>query len=395
MIESVLIFARATPHHHTGGMETLAWSLAAEWAKVVSDVQIVTTAVPGARESFSADGVTVVPLSNARPGVYSSAWWDESLAYWRSRKTAPSVVLSVSAGAYSVVRERSRHPQTPFVMQAHGTSAMEIASKLRAHDLRSVATAPKNVIGLVRDLARYRDFDRIVAVGENVVQSLVAKPQSWSVPPDKVRLIPNGVRAEDHGFDARARAEVRSALGIDDGTTVVGCIGRMHVQKRLDRALRGAAMLRDRGCADQFRFVLVGDGPDEGRLRGLVRELHLEDMVVFVGRVEPDSVRKYYAAADVSLLTTARLEGLPMAVLEALACGLPCVVPTGAVGSQALRGVLHEVDAGDPGLLADALKDVAPARGARASLLPSEFLLEQCAKDYLTLFGELGSLRRG
>jgi glycosyltransferase involved in cell wall biosynthesis len=249
-------------------------------------------------------------------------------------------------------------------------------------------------MGLVRDLARYRDFDRIIAVGQKVVESLGAKPQSWSVGPDRVRLIPNGVRAEDHCFDARARDEIRSGLGIADQATVVGCIGRLHVQKRVDRALRAAAVLRDRGHAERFRFLVVGDGPDEGRLRRLVRELHLDDMVVFVGRVDRDSVRRYYAAADVSLLTTARLEGLPMAVLEALACGLPSVVPAGAIGSEALDRVLQEVDPSDPGLLADALEKVTRVRGERESLLPREFSLEQCAGDYLADFEELAS-RRG
>jgi len=389
MIESILIFARATPHHGTGGMETMAWSLAAQWARTVGDVRIVTTAIPSARAPFTEDGVRVVPLDGTRPGGYSAAWWDGSRRYWSSLDAAPGVVLSVSAGAYSVVRERSRHPETPFVMQAHGTSAMEIGSKLRAHNPRSLATAPKNMLGLARDLARYRDFDRIVAVGDKVAESLAARPQSWSLPAERIRLIRNGVRAEDHGFDARGRAEVRAALGIDEHTSVVACVGRLHVQKRVDRALRAAAAARDRG--DRFAFLVVGDGPDAGRLRDLARELRLEDTVRFVGRVHRDDVRRYYAAADVALLTTARLEGLPMAVLEALACGLPCVVPSGALGSPALDSVVHQVDPADPGRIAGLLHEVTRVRGSRTSLLPAEFTLERCAGSYLAAFEDLGS----
>ena len=54
---------------------------------------------------------------------------------------APNAVLSVSAGAYSIVKDRAPHLGTPFVMQAHGTSWMEIDSKLRVHNLRSLAGA--------------------------------------------------------------------------------------------------------------------------------------------------------------------------------------------------------------------------------------------------------------
>lgn len=389
MIDSILIFARSTPHHHTGGMETMAWSLASELARSVSDVRFVTTAIPGVNAPFIEDSVQVVPLAGARPGRYSGAWWAESRRYWSTLDTAPGAVLSVSAGAYSVVQAKARHPRTPFVLQAHGTSAMEIGSKLRAHDLRSLATAPKNVLSLVRDVARYRDFDRIVAVGEKVVESLVARPYSAAVPAERVSLIHNGVRTEDHDFDPDARAEIRSALGLGDGVTVVGCVGRLHVQKRLDRALRAAAALRARGQADRFVFLVVGDGPDERRLRDMAREFGLGDMIRFVGRVDRDDVRRYYAAADLSLLTTARLEGLPMAVLEALACGLPCVVPAGSLGSRALDSVLHQVDAADPEQLAGVLQRVAAGRGARASLLPAGFTLEQCAKNYLALFADL------
>jgi phosphatidylinositol alpha-1,6-mannosyltransferase len=394
VIDSILIFARSTPHHHTGGMETQAWSLASEWARTVKEVRLVTTAIPGAGAPFVEDGVHVVPLDGTKPGRYSGAWWAESRRYWSALDTAPDAVFSVSAGAYSVVREKTRHPRTPFVLQAHGTSAMEIGSKLRAHDLRSLATAPKNVLSLVKDVARYRDFDRIVAVGEKVVESLVARPYSSAVSAERVSLIHNGVRTEDHDFDPEARAETRSAFGFGDGVTVVGCVGRLHVQKRVDRALRAAAALRARGQGDRFAFLVVGDGPDERRLRGLASELGLGDLVRFVGRVDRDDVRRYNAAADLSLLTTARLEGLPMAVLEALACGLPCVVPAGALGSKALDSVVHEVDAGDPEQLAGVLQRVAGERGARASLLPAGFTLEQCAKNYLAVFADLVSVAR-
>jgi glycosyltransferase involved in cell wall biosynthesis len=168
----------------------------------------------------------------------------------------------------------------------------------------------------------------------------------------------------------------------------------MHIQKRLDRAIRAAAVLRAQGQADRFRFLMVGDGPDEGRLRALVRELALEPIVEFVGRVEPNRVRDYYAAADVALLTTARLEGLPMTVLEALACGLPCIVPTGSVGTPALSKVLIEVDPTAPELIADTLRSAVRAPHARTSLLPPEFTLEHCAQAYLEDFRHLAEAAR-
>ncbi|GIG91368.1 glycosyltransferase family 4 protein [Plantactinospora endophytica] len=390
MTGSVLVFSRATPHHHIGGMEILSWSLATELARHVPQVRVVTTAVPGRDGPFTADGVEVVPLAGTRPGRYSTAWWRGSRDYWATLAEPPGVVLSVSAGAYAVARERKRHPGTPFVLQAHGTSTMEIASKLRSGRPRLLATAPKNAGWLLRDLARYRDFDRIVAVGGRVVTSLGAWPQCWSVPADRVRHIPNGVRPADQAADREARRELRAAWGVDERTTVVGCVGRLHAQKRLDRVLRAAAVLRDRGHGDRFRFLLVGGGPDEGRLRHLVRDLRLADLVTFVGQVRPDEVGRYYAGADAALLTTAHLEvGLPLAILEALASGLPCVVSRGIAGPAGLDAALRPVDTDDPDAVADALQHVTPTAGTRSSLLPDELTLAHCARSYLALFDDL------
>jgi glycosyltransferase involved in cell wall biosynthesis len=380
----ILVFTRATPHHHPGGMETLAWSLAVEWAGAGRDVRVVTTAIPGARERFSADGVCVVPLLDTPPGRYSPAWWSASRRYWTELTEAPDVVLSVSAGAYAAARERTRHPRTAFVLQAHGTSAMEIGSKLRARTLRSLAGVPKNAIALPRDLARYRDFDRIVAVGPRVRESLAAVPQRWAAPPDRIRLIPNGVRADAHAFDPIAREKTRRALGVDDRAIVIACVGRLHIQKRFDRTLRALAVLRDR---DSFRLLVVGDGPDGARLRALAGRLGVSDLVHFTGPVDEAGVRDHHSAADVSVLTTARREvGLPMSVLEALASGLPCLVPRG-LGA----GPVYEIDTADPDRLADVLYRRTRERGPRTSRLPADLHLDHCAREYLRLFDEIGT----
>jgi glycosyltransferase involved in cell wall biosynthesis len=267
---------------------------------------------------------------------------------------------------------------------------MEIDSKLRVGDLRSLAGAAKNALSLPRDLMRYRDFDRIVAVGERVVESLLAAPMRWSAGRDRVRLVPNGVRAADTRFDPRERAKIRAGLGVPDDVTVVGYVGRLHVQKGVDRALRAAALLRDHG----YHLMVVGDGPDEGRLRDLVGELGIERHVTFTGPVEPRDVRAHWSAADLAVLPTARVEGLPMAVLEALGCGLPTVVTAGSVGSKALVPVLHEVDAATPEALAAALRAL-PLNTARASLLPPAFELEACAREYLSVFAEAAARRSG
>jgi glycosyltransferase involved in cell wall biosynthesis len=80
-----------------------------------------------------------------------------------------------------------------------------------------------------------------------------------------------------------------------------------------------------------------------------------------------------------------------MVGLEALAAGLPCVVPDGSYGSAELERVLHPADVSDPERLAGLLREVARERGSRASLLPAELTLERCAASYLAAFGDLAA----
>jgi glycosyltransferase involved in cell wall biosynthesis len=273
-------------------------------------------------------------------------------------------------------------------MQAHGTLWMEIVSKLRLRTPRALAGAARNAASLPRDLVRYRDFDSIVAVGERVAESLSAAPQRWAARPDRIRLIPNGVRADDARFDPTARAKVRAGLGIGADVTVVGCVGRLHPQKGLDRALRAAAAL-----PAGFHLLLVGAGPDESRLRALATELGVAHLVTFAGAVDRRDVRDYLSACDLALLPTARAEGLPMAALEALGCGLPTLVTAGSVGSAALDGVLHEVDSAHASTLASALA-ATHRNHSRGSLLPEQFQLDRCARAYLAVFDEAAARHR-
>jgi glycosyltransferase involved in cell wall biosynthesis len=389
VIDSVLVFTRSIPHHHKGGMETQAWSLAAEWAKLGVSVHMVTTAVPGLPVKFTEDGIDVTALPETKPGKYSTAWWAQSAAHWQSLAAAPSVVFSVSAGAYSVAAHRSHHPLVPFFLQAHGTAYTELRAKLRTPTLRSLATAPKTAMAMLKDLSSYRDFDEVIAVGEKVADAFRSKPHSWSVDSQQIRLIANAVRLETYRFDPAARGKLRSMMGYTDEMIVVGCVGRIHNQKRLDRALQAAAVLKTQGHGDRYRFMIVGQGPHEQQLRNLARSLGVQDMVQFAGGVHHNDVGGYLSASDISILPTGATEaGVPLSVLEALAAGLPCIITAGSAKSGDLLPILHECETDDATAFADAITGTVLSPSQRECLLPPEYLLGHCANTYLSAFAD-------
>jgi glycosyltransferase involved in cell wall biosynthesis len=154
---------------------------------------------------------------------------------------------------------------------------------------------------------------------------------------DKVVVIPTPVDLETFQPPTpEQRGDARRKLGISDDQFVIVYTGHLRALKRVDRLIDGFA-LRVRAGVDA-RLFIAGDSRadlDDRRaaLRAQVTRLGLDDRVEFPGAV-PD-VRPYLHAADVFVLPSDR-EGLPNSLLEAMACGLPCIAPASAAGDQVL-----------------------------------------------------------
>lgn len=207
-----------------------------------------------------------------------------------------------------------------------------------------------NRSALQRRLDRWlaRRTSLVVACDGTLARELVAREK---LPARKVKVITNGVDLTRFKLDPQRRHEVRRALGVED-RPVVGVFARLEAQKDIPNLLAAARLVRNRVPAASF--LLVGDGPLRTEMVKLARSLDLGDTVRFLGfrRDVPDLMQ----AVDLVALSST-WEGMPVAVLEAMACSRP-VVST-AVGSVAdavadgKTGLL--VPAGSPAELADAL----------------------------------------
>ena len=207
----------------------------------------------------------------------------------------------------------------------------------------------------------HRLATHVTAVSEAVAETVVA----LGVPRARITVIENGVDA----------APDPAAFGAN-GVPVIGSVGCLAARKDYGTLLAALAELRRRGR--EFRAVLVGDGPERARLEARASELGLESRVCFLGE-RPD-IERLLPAMDVFVLSS-REEGIPNALLEAMAAGRPSVVTD--VGGN--REVLTDGDTGwmvpsqSPLPLADALEaaltrpDEARRRGDRAR----EVTLEQ------------------
>jgi glycosyltransferase involved in cell wall biosynthesis/GNAT superfamily N-acetyltransferase len=175
-----------------------------------------------------------------------------------------------------------------------------------------------------------------------------------------------------HGIDVAGVAEqrehreaVRAELGIGPDELVVGTVANVTLQKAYPTLLQAARRVADRGR--HVRVVAVGQGPLEQQMRDLVSTLGLEHTVLLTG-FRDDAVR-VMAAFDVFTLAS-DWEGLPVALMEALALGLPVVATrVGGVAEALTDGVdAVLVPPGDAGALADGWLRVLDDEGLRRDL---------------------------
>lgn len=133
--------------------------------------------------------------------------------------------------------------------------------------------------------------------------------------------------------------DIERELGASGGGPWLAVLGRLEPVKGQAYLLECLALLRDQGI--EFRCVLIGDGPERESLVEKVTRLQLADRVYLAGF--RDEVPAWLAAIDV-LVMPSRWEGLPMALLEAMALGKPVV-------AHAVGGIPDVVRDGQEGLL--------------------------------------------
>jgi glycosyltransferase involved in cell wall biosynthesis len=161
------------------------------------------------------------------------------------------------------------------------------------------------------------------------------------------------------------RDAVRAEFGFDLATVVVGTVANYHPKKDWPNLLRTARLLADRGVP--VRFLSVGQGPLEAEVRALHRELRLDGIVTLTGY--RSDAAQLMAGADVFMLAS-RYEGLPVAVMEACALGLPIVsTAVGGLPDTFTDGVdARLVPPGDAEALAAAVQAVAGDPALRVQL---------------------------
>lgn len=137
----------------------------------------------------------------------------------------------------------------------------------------------------------------------------------------QVKVINNAIQAERFSFSEEERTSLRKKLGWEN-KTVIGHVGRFDIPKNHDRMIDILQQI----VSEKEDVILCLVGPKEGlytQIKEKTVRKGLEDKVYFAGRQE--NIRRYLSAMDVFLFPSV-FEGVPFALIEAQANGLPCVM---------------------------------------------------------------------
>ena len=294
----------------------------------------------------------IVLLRGLLLGLDRASWRPRVVCF---RKLGPLLGAIQELGVDPIEIELGRtlmRPSTALaILRLAARLRREGAHLVQCHDLYSVllGVPAARLIGVPviasrRDLGHHvtalqRPFLRLALRSATVVLANAATVAAHlerddGISPARIAIVPNGLDVA--AFDAAARALATPAPLGDGGSPTVLTIARMtYPAKGHDDLLHAAALVRRRA---DVRFVLVGDGPRETEVRRLARELGLADHVVFLGRRA--DVPALLQRADV-VCHPSRKEGLPNAVMEAMAAARPIVATTAGGTPELVQDGIH------------------------------------------------------
>ena len=196
-----------------------------------------------------------------------------------------------------------------------------------------------------RKLALYNRLDRfilrfcdeIIAVSIDIRNFLVSR----GIKSSSIRVIPNAVATNiDETSSLIHRQTMRKRFAFSETDFVLGYAGRLSREKGLLSLIEAVSLTRKAGCP--AKLLIVGEGSQRDELEDAVRKQGLEDAVVFAGF--QSEVDQFLSAMDAFVLPSLT-EGTPIALLEAMAHGIPAI-------ASAVGQIPEIIDPGKNGLLA-------------------------------------------
>ncbi len=352
------------PSLHVGGAERVMVTLAEGFVEQGFRVDVVVVKAEGSLIATLPSAADLVDLHASKVTLSVP----HLVRYLRSHRPAALLSTSNHANVVAVAATRLAQVGTKIVVRQANTVSRQTPPRCAS-----------------RYLVRwgYPRADAIIAGSLGVARDLAA---ITGMPQERIHVVPNPVVTPELFRLSRDRPQ--HPWFLDGGYPVVLAVGRLAPVKDFATLIGAFGRVRDRRAC---RLVILGDGGERARLEALVRELGLRGSVSLPGFVKNPFA--YMARAAVFVLSS-KSEGLPGALIQALACGAPVIATDCESGP---REVLQDgrfgrlVPVGDVGALSTAI--YAELDEPTVVLLEAwkPYLAERAVEAYLRVLGLRGS----
>jgi glycosyltransferase involved in cell wall biosynthesis len=239
----------------------------------------------------------------------------------------------VLAGIIHLLRVAKRHKINLFHAYwiVPGGFMAAVAGRItRTPVVATAAGSDLNIASANRRIAPIATFTlRHLAALIAVSRPLIAKAADLGMPEADMVHIPGPV-----GMDMQAYAAPACRILRGDDPLKLIYVGNLEAPKRVDTLIRAAARLKSQGV--NFHLTIAGTGPLENPLKQTARDLVVDDCITFMGRVTHDQIPNLLQAGHV-FWHCSENEGLPVAIMEAMAAGLPVI----AAGVGGIPELVH------------------------------------------------------
>ena len=360
----LILLSKRMGAHGFGGVESQAESLSCAAVEQGHQVVVLTTAHPHGVTEETIQGVSMRYLPETPAGVYSSAWWRHSAdAVGRLLDQGfGDLMLSMNLAGYGVAGRTG----IPHYAWSTGKTLSHLISEWHNWSgFAGLAAYPKHALACCYyawiEARLWARLDGIIAEDDQLYENLIADGRP------ALRFYA-GVDPRQFRPDPDLRAATRRKLGIPPGAQVLVMAATVNRQKGIGlgvEAFQGLASHRG-----DLHLLVLGDGPDRPRLEKNLQRSACGKRVIFAGSVPWRETPGYWAAADLLLYPTLRREGIPRAIIEAMAAGLPVIASDRGGIRSAVRhgetGVLLPVP--EVGVLMEAIERVLADPDGRASM---------------------------
>ncbi len=157
----------------------------------------------------------------------------------------------------------------------------------------------------------------VIAITKTIFQSLIT---NYNIPEKKIRQIYQGI--DLRYFKKRKPKNMLLESRLSEATPILGCFGSLEHRKGQEVLLKAIENIKI-DHLPKIHLLIVGDGPDETKLKKMVKKRNIEMNVTFIP-FTPDPA-DYYVICDFVILPSITKEGLPNVLLEALALSIPVI----------------------------------------------------------------------